>query len=195
MNSLEKIYPGNSSRKDYEGILLGIKEMETKIMNEVYYEVMVTKKTSPLMTALKIFCIGMTVVCVMAMFIGILWALLLAVVFGVVAYLLKLFNSVEYEYLYIDKELQIDRILSKNSRKRMETLDLNKLEVLAPIRSHELDRYRNRNVKIKDYSSGVEENNVLKYMLVMNDKQIIFEPTEEMVKTIKMFAPRKVFTY
>ena len=114
---------------------------------------------------------------------------------SVAAYLLKVFNYVEYEYLYIDKELQIDRILAQNSRKRMETLDLNELEVLAPIRSHELDRYRNRNVKTKDYSSGTEENNASKYMLVVNDKQIIFEPTEEMVKTIKMFAPRKVFTY
>jgi len=164
-------------------------------MNEVYYEVMVAKKTSALMKALQISATGMTVVCVMAMFIGMLWALIPAVLFGVAAYLLKTFNYVEYEYLYIDKELQIDRILAQNSRKRMETLDLNELEVLAPVRSHELDRYRNRNVKIKDYSSGAEENNTSKYMLVVNEKQIIFEPTEEMVKTIKMFAPRKVFTY
>lgn len=164
-------------------------------MNEVYYEVMVAKKASPLMKALQISAIAMTVVCVFAMFIGMLWSLVLAVVFGAAAYFLKIFNHVEYEYLYIDKELQIDRILAKNSRKRMETLDLKELEVLAPVRSHELDRYRNRNVKTKDYSSGKEGNNTLKYMLVVKDKQIIFEPTEEMVKTIKMFAPRKVFTY
>ena len=164
-------------------------------MNEVYYEVMVAKKSSALMKALRISSMGMCAVCVMATLIGMLWALLFAIIFGVAAYLLKVFNYVEYEYLYIDKELQIDRILAQNSRKRMETLDLNELEVLAPIRSHELDSYRNRNVKTKDYSSGTEENNASKYMLVVNDKQIIFEPTEEMVKTIKMFAPRKVFTY
>ena len=164
-------------------------------MNEVYYEVMVAKKSSLLMKVLQIAAIGMTVVCIFAMFMGILWALVLGMVFGAAAYLLKLFNCVEYEYLYIDKELQIDRILAKNSRKRVETLDLNELEVLAPVRSHELDRYRNRNIKAKDYSSQDEANNALKYMLVVNNKQIIFEPTEEMVKTIKMFAPRKVFTY
>ena len=77
----------------------------------------------------------------------------------------------------------------------METLDLNELEVLAPSRSHELDRYRNSNVKKTDYSSGEESHDMQKYMLVVNDKQIIFEPSEEMVKTIHMFAPRKVFTY
>ena len=164
-------------------------------MNEVYYEVMVAKKTSPMMKALQVSATVMAVVCVLAMFIGMLWSLVLAVVFGAAAYLLKLFNHVEYEYLYIDKELQIDRILARNSRKRMETLDLKELEVLAPVRSHEVDRYRNRNVKAKDYSSGAGGNDTLKYMLVVNNKQIIFEPTEEMVKTIKMFAPRKVFTY
>ena len=164
-------------------------------MNEVYYEVMVAKKPSAVMKVLQIVATSMTVVCALAMFIGMLWSLVLAVVFGATAYLLKLFNHVEYEYLYIDKELQIDRILAKNSRKRMETLDLKEVEVLAPIRSHELDRYRNSNVKAKDYSSGAGGNDALKYMLVVKDKRIIFEPTEEMVKTIKMFAPRKVFTY
>ena len=164
-------------------------------MNEVYYEIMVAKKTSTMMKVLQFLAIAMAVVCALAMLIGMLWSLPLAVIFGAVAYLLKIFNHVEYEYLYIDKELQIDRILAKNSRKRMETLDLKELEVLAPVRSHELDRYRNRNIKAKDYSSGAEENNALKYMLVVNNKQIIFEPTEDMVKTIKMFAPRKVFTY
>ena len=115
--------------------------------------------------------------------------------YGVASYVISLYSSVEYEYLYIDKELQIDRILAKNSRKRMETLDLKELEVLAPIRSHELDRYRNQSMKKMDYSSGDDSQNIQKYMLVISGKQIIFEPTLEMVKTIQMFAPRKVFTY
>ena len=86
-------------------------------MNEVYYEVMVAKKASPLMKVLQISAIAMTVVCVFAMFIGMLWSLVLAMVFGAAAYLLNVFNHVEYEYLYIDKELQIDRILAKTAEK------------------------------------------------------------------------------
>lgn len=164
-------------------------------MNEAYYEVMVSRKKSAVMKMIQIVAVIMTVLSVLAFILGMMWGLILAVVFGVISYFLKLFNNVEYEYLYVDKELQIDRILAKNSRKRMETIDLNEFEVLAPIRSHELDGYRNRNLKKVDYSSGEEgiENKV--YMLVVNDKQIIFEPTEEMVKTVKMIAPRKVFTY
>ncbi len=164
-------------------------------MNETYYEIMVEKKKSPVMKIARIVTAIMAGFFVLSMVMGMIWGLILAVAFGAASYFLNLFNSVEYEYLYIDKELQIDRILAKNNRKRMETIDLNELEILAPIRSHELDGYRNRNMKKADYSSGEESHNAEKYMLVVNGKQIIFEPTEEMVKTIHMFAPRKVFTY
>ena len=164
-------------------------------MNEVYYEVMVAKKKVPLMKTAQIMFAVMAGFFVFAMMIGMWWGLVLAIAFGVSSYILKMFGDIEFEYLYIDKELQIDRILSKNKRKRMETLDLTGLEILAPIRSHELDRYRNREMKKVDYSSGDESHDPQKYMLVMKDKKIIFEPTEEMVKTIKTFAPRKVFTY
>ena len=164
-------------------------------MNEVYYEILVAKKKVPFMKTVQIMFAVMAGFFVFAMMIGMWWGLILAVAFGVASYFLKMFVDIEFEYLYIDKELQIDRILAKNKRKRMETLDLNELEVLAPIRSHELDRYRNREMKKADYSSGDESHDSQKYMLVINDRQIIFEPTEEMVKTIRTFAPRKVFTY
>ena len=63
--------------------------------------------------------------------------------------------------------LQIDRILAKSKRKRMETLDLNELTILAPLRSHEVDYYRKQNVKRGDYSSGEEANEQKKYMLMI----------------------------
>ena len=34
-----------------------------------------------------------------------------------------------------------------------------------------------------------------KIEIVIGDKKVIFEPTPELVQTIRMFAPRKVFTY
>ena len=164
-------------------------------MNEAYYEIMVTKKQSTVLKIVQIVSTILTVFFILAMFMGVGIGIVLAIVCGIAAYLLSVFSHVEYEYLYVDKELQIDRILARSSRKRMETLDLNELEILAPVRSHELDRYRNGNYKKADYSSGEEANEQKKYMLIVNDKQIIFEPTEELVKTVRMFAPRKVFTY
>lgn len=164
-------------------------------MNEAYYEIMVARKKSQALTMIKIVTAAMAVSSVILMFLGFAWGIVLAAVLGVFSYIAGQKNSVEYEYLYVDKELQIDRILAKSKRKTMENLDLNELVILAPMRSHELDYYRNGNYKKADYSSGEETKEASRYMLIVKDKQIIFEPTEELVKTIRMFAPRKVFTY
>ena len=164
-------------------------------MNEMYYEIMVTKKASPLMKVAQIVTALLAGISAVTLVMGFFWGIVLAVVFGLACYLITLFSVVEYEYLYVDKELQIDRILGKSRRKRMETLDLKQFEILAPLRSHELDRYRNKNYKVADYSSGKDGNEAGKYMLIVGEKKIIFEPTEELVKTMRMFAPRNVFTY
>ena len=164
-------------------------------MNDAYFEILVTRKPSAMLKVAQMVTALLAGVCAMAMLVGFIWGILLAAVFGVACYFITLRNNVEYEYLYVDKELQIDRILGKSKRKRMETLDLNQLEMLAPIRSHELDSFRNRKGERKDYSSGDEANDNIKYMLVIGDKQVVFEPTTELVKTIQMFAPRKVKTW
>ena len=169
--------------------------MENSKMNEVYYEIMVAKKKSPFLKIAKMITAIMCGFFIVITLLGMLWCIIFAIAFGVANHFIGLYGDVEYEYIYVDKELQIDCILSKSKRKTREKIDLNEFVVLAPIRSHELDRYRNGNYKKADYSSGEEENEQKKYMLIVNDKKIIFEPTEELVKTIHMFAPRKVFTY
>lgn len=164
-------------------------------MNEAYYEILVKKKSSPWLKVAQIVTAILTVFFVFVMLIGALWGLIFATACGVACYFISMHSVVEYEYLYVDKEIQIDRILARSKRKRMETLDLNQMEILAPAYSHELDSYRHGNYVKADYSSKEEQKEKAVYVLIVNGKQIKFEPTEEMVKTIKMFAPRKVFTY
>ncbi len=164
-------------------------------MNEVYYEILVARKKDPKLQMGQIVTVLLAGVCAVAVLFGFIYGILLAPIFGLMCYFLTIRNKVEYEYLYVDKELQIDRITNQSKRKKLETLDLNQLEILAPIRSHELDSYRKRAGVILDYSSGEETNDPQKYMLVIGDKKVVFEPTPELVQTIRMFAPRKVFTY
>ena len=164
-------------------------------MNEVYYEILVARKKDPKLQMGQIVTVLLAGVCAVAVLFGFIYGILLAPIFGLMCYFLIIRNKVEYEYLYVDKELQIDRITNQSKRKKLETLDLNQLEILAPIRSHELDSYRKRAGALLDYSSGEEVNDPQKYMLVIGDKKVVFEPTPELVQTIRMFAPRKVFTY
>ena len=77
----------------------------------------------------------------------------------------------------------------------METFDLGRMEILAPIKSWHMDEFKNRQLKDVDYSSGVEEKPDKRYCMIYNgEKRVIFEPNAEMVAAIKSIAPRKVFT-
>ena len=104
-------------------------------------------------------------------------------------------SMIEYEYTYFDKELDVDVIYSMQKRKHLKTYDLTQLEVLAPAGSYHLDSFKNRDIKARDFSTHVPENERNVYVMYVggNDK-VIFEPTPELIKTIANIAPRKVFT-
>ena len=162
---------------------------------ETYVECMVKKKANGLMSALKVLLIGITVITGLLGFMGLIVFLIIAVVAGVGAYFVSLNANLEYEYLYVDKQLTVDKIMARTRRKKVETFDLERMEILAPIKSWHLDDYKNRQLKVVDYSSGVEQQPDIRYSMIYNgEKRVNFEPNAEMVAAIKSIAPRKVFT-
>ncbi len=168
-------------------------------MNETYVECLVERKQNPFSIVIKAAMIALCAVCVILSLAGLPFMLLLAVIIGAVAgYLVFPVLSIEYEYLYLDKEISIDKIMSKQKRKKELVLDLIKMELLAPASSHEFDSYLNRNVQIKDYSSGMEGEGHKPYYLAYHDEKtemlVKLEPNEEMLKAIKLVAPRKVLS-
>lgn len=164
-------------------------------MNDSYVECMVAQKTSGLEVLLKYLLIGFTAVCVLGSFAYGTLLFIAAIAFGVGAYFASVYTDVEFEYLYLDKEITVDRVFHKAKRKRYATYELDKIEIMAPINSYHLDNYKNRQGKIVDISSGVENKPDLRYVFYYEGSQkIIFEPNEAMVKMMKNVAPRKIFT-
>jgi len=162
-------------------------------MNETYVEWLVKKKTPVYMAFLKILTI-MLAVCFILVGIGFPPLLLIGIIFGVAAYFIYFNADLEYEYLYVDKELTVDKVMAKSKRKRVATFDLDKMEIVAPIKSWHLDNYKNRNDKTVDYSSGEEKQPDRRYVFFYDGRQkVIFEPNEEMIKAMQFVAPRKVF--
>lgn len=162
-------------------------------MNETYVECLVKKKTPVYMVFLKILSMILAVCFVIVGFVF-LPALIVGVIIGVGAYFLYLNADLEYEYLYVDKEITVDKVMAKTKRKRVAVFDVGKMEILAPIKSWHLDNYKNRNDKVIDYSSGEEKQPDKRYVFFYEgSKKVIFEPNEEMVKAIQFVAPRKVF--
>jgi len=162
-------------------------------MNESYVECMVAAKASSLFLFLKYLSIGLCVVCFLASFVyGALF--FAAVAFGVAAYFVGMYVDVEYEYLYLDKEIVVDKVLHKSKRKRVATYEVDKIEIMAPLKSYHLDSFKNRTFKEVDISSGIAGQPEVRYVFYYNGEQkVIFEPNEALVKCVKNVAPRKVF--
>lgn len=163
-------------------------------MSETYVECLVKSQASLLGRFGKIMLIMLTVA--FGILGLILWpALLVALVTGIGAYFAWLYTDVEYEYLYLDKELSIDKVMAKSKRKRVAVFDVERLEIIAPIKSYHLDNYKNRQCKVSDYSTRVEEQPDTRYAMYYDgNTKVILSPSPELMKALKNVAPRKVFT-
>ena len=122
-------------------------------------------------------------------------ALIPAILFCDAAYFVYMNTDLEYEYLYLDRELTVDKVMAKSKRKRAAVYSLDKMEIVAPVKSWHLDNFKNRQTsKNVDYSSGEEKQPDKRFVFYYEGNQkVIFEPSEEMVKAMQFVAPRKVF--
>ena len=104
--------------------------------------------------------------------------------------------NVDYEYVYVDGQIDFDRITSGERRKTMLRVDLDNIEVMAPMTSHRMDPFRNMQGIIKhDFSSQQQTAAIYGMVFGDGDKRniVMFEPSEEMLSLAARKAPRKVF--
>lgn len=165
-------------------------------MGDTYVECLVARKSSLLFNFLKILLIMLTAVFLFfGIVFGIAAGLIIGIAAGVGAYFAAMNSSIEYEYLYLEKEISVDKVMAKSRRKKAGTYSVEKMEIFAPLNSHRLDSYKNRNTKTLDFSSGIAAQPERRYMMVCNGGlNVILEPNEAMIKAVQSAAPRKVFT-
>ena len=111
------------------------------------------------------------------------------------AYYLILPNfDLEYEYLYVGGDIDIDKIMAKRKRKRVASFQKENLVIMAPTGSSHLAPYV-KDAKIRDFTSGNPE--IKTWTLVYGSEKssdvVCLELTEEIAKDMRRFAPRKVF--
>ena len=161
-------------------------------------EIVVNREANTLVKAMRICAIVLTVCfCLLAFMVSIFF-LIPAAACAVGFYYCWLESVVDYEYVYVDKELRIAKIQQKQRRKELAIYDLTKMEVLAPIGSHHLAEFRNKSTKVIDYSSGSDNNKPNRYVLILSDGtelilDLIGEYSEQFLEITRMFSPRKVF--
>lgn len=163
-------------------------------MSDLYREILVPRKT-PVQN--KLAKVGLIILTVFGFLAGMVFIpLMLLGILGIVACIFLMPKlEVEYEYLYVNGDLDIDAIYSRQKRKRVAEYHAEELEILAPEKSHALDSYRNKNgIKVRDFTSGNPDKKV--YAMVMNKEKgqelVKVEIDEVVLGDLRRLAPRKV---
>lgn len=165
-------------------------------MSELYSECLVTREAKAKDTIIRYGLIALTVLAVAAGLFFHPLALIAAIGLGIADYFIIPKTDLEYEYLFVNGELDIDMIMSKTKRKKVKTLNLTEADLVAPVNSHRMDYYNsNQKLKVQDYSSGNPQHK--KFAIIIRDNgetcKILIEPDETMANAIKNSAPSKVF--
>ncbi len=163
-------------------------------MGDTYIEELIKRKPSVIPTVLKVV---LGAICAGSLILGMMGAGLfysVALMAGLGIYFVFYLSGVEYEYLYVDKSLFVDKITARRSRKRVASMDLERMECFAPLGHNALKEFEGRALDTKDYSTGLIQNADKRYVLIYDgQKRIIFEPSEKLREAIYMVSPRKVF--
>ena len=165
-------------------------------MGDLYSELLVKKDKTAKDSLLKY---GLIVLTVLAVFAGLIitpLALIIAVALGIACYFVIPKTDVEYEYLFINGDFDIDMIMSKTKRKKVKSFKLSESDLAAPLDSHRMDYYNgNQNMKVLDFSSGNPEHKRFGVITRLDGNlcKIILEPDEKLAQAMKNSAPSKVF--
>lgn len=123
--------------------------------------------------------------------IGVLSTALLAVF----TFFLFQYYDAEYEYILVEKTMDVDRIMARSRRKHLGTYDFSKMEMMAPPGHAKLETYERMNCKVFNYASGYCPER--EYIVFMNSNQemvkLILEPDEKILSALEKIAPRKVY--
>ncbi len=100
--------------------------------------------------------------------------------------------DVEYEYSFYNGELDIDKVMAKESRKRQFSTTIKDMDLLAPTGAQELLGYQR--LKAVDYSTRTAGSQTYEMVTFKGGEKVrmIFEPNEEMLNAMRDLAPRKV---
>jgi hypothetical protein len=162
-------------------------------MSQMYAEAGVKRKDTLSTTALRGLLILGMIVGVLVVMLGSYFSFIGIALIAIMIFIYPRLN-VEYEYVFVDGQIDFDRISGKTKRKTILRIDMEQVEIVAQEGSHALDGYTHVSCEHKDFSSGSKDNRP--YIIIANVKEkkfrIAFEPTEKMLSLMKQKSPRKI---
>lgn len=160
-------------------------------MSDFYTEQLVKKQTTMKDVFIKALLVAIAIVSVFSVLVIPVAIFIPVIVIAVVVFLLRRLD-LEYEYLYVNGDLDIDKIMHKAKRKRVFSVNIDNMELLAPEGNEALNQFGN--ARMLDYSSGNAD--ARRYVLVVAENgqvtKLVFEPNDDIIEGIFLMAPRKV---
>ena len=165
-------------------------------MNDTFVECLVERKPNPAAPLIKAVAIGVTAALLIFGFLMMNIVFLIpGIACAVACYFLLPCLSLEYEYLFAAGEFSIDKIMSKENRKNVLNVTLDKMEIFAEEGAFQLDNFNSANAQIRDFTSG--ETGGRRFIMILRNsnavEKLVLEPNNELIEAMRFSYPGKVF--
>lgn len=161
-------------------------------MSDLYSEQLVKKRTTSLDIVMKAVLVAVTILSVV---LALLIPLLIIVPILLIVLDVFLFRrmDLEYEYLFVNGELDIDKIMGRAKRKNQLSVNMDNVEMVAPRGSKELYAFENKRLRVLNFTSGNPDAQVYEMILNYDNQQlrVLMEPGEAILEGMYLAAPRR----
>ena len=163
-------------------------------MNEDAYAEWLVKRKDPVYAVpVKILMIVLCLISIMSALQTVLGVIFMTLV-GVATYFVFINLSVEFEYLVVEGDVSVDRILARSRRKKVINCKKEEIQIVAPSDSYMLKDYEKNGMKVKDCSSGRQDAKT--YSLIYQQGaeciKVIFEPNDKILRSLRYSIPGKL---
>lgn len=169
---------------------------------DIFSEFMVKRKRRPADYIKVALCIVIIIGMLLIMpfiaripFVGIILFLACA---GVIYFMYNIIISInlEYEYIFTNGELDVDKIIAARRRRRVTSLNARAIEIMASVNSDKIEKYlKDSSIKRKYACTSPEDKGV--YFVIYSDEKnknmLIFNPNDEIKDGFRRLNPQKVF--
>ena len=162
-------------------------------MNQDYVEWLVKRKDPAYAWPVRIL-MGILCAAALVMALVVVWGPILLLIAGAATFFVFQMLSVEYEYLYVDGSLSVDKILGKARRKKVLECSKEELLMIAPSDSYVLKDYETSGMKVVNCSSQKTEAKTFTMIYQKNEQhyKVIMEPNDKLLQAIRYTTPRKI---
>lgn len=169
---------------------------------DIFKEYMVTRRQDG-KDRLKVF--GLVFLCCLALtaslvFINYIAEFMGFVIFGILAgfygcYIYALYRRIEYEYIFTNGDLDIDKIMGQRKRKRLITVDITGIMQFGKVTEQKRAEIFSSDCTVVDATDNMQSDE--DYYLQCKHKTlglcyVVFTPSEQFVEELKPYFPREL---